>query len=246
MTRANYAMFQTWGVMGSLAIEGNPLSHSQIYDLITTKTFAREGEYYHRQVTNMMACLLIARRGNGLTNIREVTFLNKVHSLMMTNIGDTFEAYASIGDLRKLNVVVGRYSCPHHEQVPEMMEMFCRWMDDDPGDMMQGILKAIAAHVMFACIHPYGDGNGRMARWIEVFLLIRAGVPEPCAHMLSPHYFNTQQEYYRMLDSTHGLMLDGHYNIDLELDAFMLYALIGFHDFLVMQLQTLHAKTEVQ
>ena len=245
MTRANYAMFQTWGVMGSLAIEGNPLTHIEIYDLITTKTFAREGEYYHRQVTNMMACLLIARRDKELSNLDTVGFLNKAHALMMANIGDTFASYASIGEIRELNVGVGHYSCPRHEEVLGIMEKFCRWMADDPGDMKLGILKAIAAHVMFACIHPYGDGNGRMSRWIEVLLLIRAGVPEPCAHMLSSHYWDTQQEYYRMLDLTHGLKIDGHYNINLELDAFMVYALVGFHDFLVMQWQTLHAKTEV-
>lgn len=40
-----------------------------------------------------------------------------------------------------------------------------------------GIIKAIVAHLYLAWIHPFGDGNRRTARLVDVFILMSAGVP---------------------------------------------------------------------
>jgi Fic family protein len=62
------------------------------------------------------------------------------------------------------------------------------------------IIKAVTAHLYFAWIHPFGNGNGRTARLIELQILLAAGVPTPAAHLLSNHYNLTRAEYYRQLD----------------------------------------------
>lgn len=62
------------------------------------------------------------------------------------------------------------------------------------------ILKAIAAHLYLAWIHPF-DGNGRTARLMELRLLLAAGVTTPATHLLSNHYNLTRGEYYRQLDA---------------------------------------------
>ena len=66
--------------------------------------------------------------------------------------------------------------------------------------MATGILRGILAHLWLAWIHPFGDGNGRVARLAELFFLLRAGLPIPACHLPSNHYYRTRDKYYRQLD----------------------------------------------
>jgi Fic family protein len=88
------------------------------------------------------------------------------------------------------------------------------------------IIKAIAAHLYMAWIHPFGDGNGRVARLLEFAMLLKSGVPA-AAHLLSNHYNLTRTEYYRQLDRASKT------NRPVE---FISYAIRGFVDGLNEQL----------
>jgi Fic family protein len=93
------------------------------------------------------------------------------------------------------------------------------------------VLKAILAHLYLLWIHPFGDGNGRVARLVEYQILLSAGVPNPATHLLSNHYNETRSEYYRRLDRAsreHTGVMD-----------FLVYALQGFVDGLTEQLKTI-------
>lgn len=48
-----------------------------------------------------------------------------------------------------------------------------------------GIIRAILAHLYLAWIHPFGDGNGRTARSMELHLLMDSGVPSAAAQLLN-------------------------------------------------------------
>jgi hypothetical protein len=90
------------------------------------------------------------------------------------------------------------------------------------------LLKAIVAHLYVAWIHPFGDGNGRTARLIEVQILMSAGVSTPAAHLLSNHYNQTRSEYYRQLERSSASRGD--------ILPFIRYAVRGFVDGLRSQL----------
>jgi Fic family protein len=96
-------------------------------------------------------------------------------------------------------------------------------------EIVCGVIKAIVAHVYFVWIHPFGDGNGRTARLLELKFLMEAGVPSDAAHLLSNHYNQTRQKYYHYLDiasnNNGGLML------------FIEYAVAGFVDQLREQIE---------
>jgi Fic family protein len=96
------------------------------------------------------------------------------------------------------------------------------------------IVKAIMAHLYVAWIHPFGDGNGRTARLMELRILLEAGVPTPATHLLSNHYNQTRTEYYRQLRQAsrnpEGVV------------SFLGYALQGFVDGLREQLETIRAQ----
>jgi Fic family protein len=95
--------------------------------------------------------------------------------------------------------------------------------DWPPGSVIYtGPDKAVVGHLYLAWIHPYGDGNGRTARLLELQILLAAGMPMPSAHLLSNHYNATRTEYYRQLQ--HASANGG------DVTAFIDYAIQGFID----------------
>jgi Fic family protein len=63
------------------------------------------------------------------------------------------------------------------------------------------ILRAILAHLYIAWIHPFGNGNGRTARLVEVQVLAQSGlVPLLATNLLSDYYNKTRELYYRELE----------------------------------------------
>ena len=79
-----------------------------------------------------------------------------------------------------------------------------RRIEDEHGKIVAGILRAVFGHLYLAWIHPYGDGNGRTARMLEYLLLLGAGVPAPCAQLISNHCNAVREEYYRQLQTARG------------------------------------------
>jgi Fic family protein len=94
------------------------------------------------------------------------------------------------------------------------------------------IIQAVVTHVYIAWIHPFGDGNGRTARLLEFYLLVRAGVPKIASHILSNHYNDTRSDYYRQLQEATETG---------SLTHFFHYALRGFRDGLEGVLEIIHA-----
>lgn len=80
------------------------------------------------------------------------------------------------------------------------MGKLCEWLNSDyfniypDTPMANSIIKAIMAHLYIAWIHPFGDGNGRLARILEFIILLDSSVPTPAAQLLSNHYNATKEE----------------------------------------------------
>lgn len=55
------------------------------------------------------------------------------------------------------------FEAPPSEALPELMQWFFAWWEDTAG-ALDGLLRAGLAHLYFATIHPFSDGNGRLAR----------------------------------------------------------------------------------
>ena len=93
---------------------------------------------------------------------------------------------------------------PRRRECAALQARLCNWIEDERAwSALAGhirnpagvtIVRAVLAHLYFVWIHPFGDGNGRTARLIEFAILVRAGVPAPCAHLLSNHYNATRAE----------------------------------------------------
>ena len=120
----------------------------------------------------------------------------------MTLEGLQVEDHVVSGQTRRTGVVVGSvYKAPDHEDCKYLLGRLCEWLNGPefqaPAAKAEykaslAILKAMVAHLYLAWIHPYGDGNGRTARLLELELLLAAGFLPPVTQLLSNHYNATR------------------------------------------------------
>ena len=116
----------------------------------------------------------------------------------------------SVGSWRTLDagpmqVVSGPKGCekvhfeaPSADQLETEMQTFLNWFNKSHD--MDPVLKAGIAHLWFVTIHPFEDGNGRIARAISDLGLARAdGVPERF-YSLSTQIASEREEYYDQLE----------------------------------------------
>lgn len=204
-----YTLFLTKGVQGTTAIEGNTLSEAQVLEVVEGKDLdlPASQEYLETEVRNIVeAC-------NRLWKEIELEPVVDLTPEMIK--GFNFQILADLelqdgvipGEIRTGTAVVGNvYKGPPAEDCDYLLARLCDWLNG-PSFASSGpevraplaIIRAVMAHLYLAWIHPFGDGNGRTARLVEVQILSAAGFPKPAAHLLSNHYNQTRALYYRQL-----------------------------------------------
>lgn len=91
------------------------------------------------------------------------------------------------------------FEAPEAERVPEEMDAFLRWWDREQRD---GILRAGLAHLWFVTIHPFDDGNGRVARAITDMALAQDEGREHRLYSMSSQILEERADYYEILERT--------------------------------------------
>lgn len=242
-------MYLTKGVHSTTAIEGNSFSEEEVQRIIEGKLQAPPSrKYQQHQIDNMLIAFNFVSTAqlSGSSAPFTLELLNSYHAIILHNLDDSLADNVSIGQLRTHRVMVGRYLAAPPEDCSQLVDKYCDWLNQempapDGYEIASQIIKAMVAHVYFAWIHPYGDGNGRMTRLIEFEILLRAGVPDVAAHLLSNFYNKTRDQYYSHLQASHGEYRDGSYPENSNILGFIGYALQGLKDELDEQFQIVHA-----
>ena len=91
----------------------------------------------------------------------------------------------------------------HYEAVPAKnvkaeMDKFLSWLNDD-NIVIDSVLKSAIAHFWFIIIHPFDDGNGRIARAISDRLLARSENSPERFYSLSNQIQQEKNNYYETL-----------------------------------------------
>ncbi len=197
------------GAAATTAIEGNTLSEEEVRLLLNGDLeLPPSKEYLRHEVDNVVAACndIQARVFSGDSVKITAEELKRYNKFVLTDLELPPEVVP--GEFRKHSVGVVRYLGAPHEDLEFLLAKFSEWMNtgfDAPEgqEMAFGIIKAVLAHLYIAWIHPFGDGNGRTARLIELEILLSVGVPVVAAHLLSNHYNLTRADYYRQLDAAH-------------------------------------------
>lgn len=101
------------------------------------------------------------------------------------------------GAMRKEKV---HFEAPDADLVDEMMDQFLEWYNKD--DMLDLVLKAGVAHLWFVTIHPFDNGNGRIARALTDMLLARSDDSNQRFYSLSSQINEERNVYYNILETT--------------------------------------------
>lgn len=230
-----HSVYLVKGARATAAIEGNTLSEDDVSKLERGELrLPPSKEYLGAEVQNILdAC------GGMLSRLAESRSLPPLSAERVKALNaqvlrglETDEGVVP-GETRRHEVGVLRYRGAPAQDCEYLLARMCAWLNEMDFDVSRSqfapaIIKAIIAHLYIAWIHPFGDGNGRTARLVEHQILLSSGVPSPAAHLLSNHYNETRQEYYRQLDRS-SRAPDG-------VIGFALYALQGFADGLDSQL----------
>jgi Fic family protein len=114
------------------------------------------------------------------------------------------------GPMRVVSGPIGRerihFEAPGAERLEEDMEAFLQWLNAD--SKLDLVLKAGMAHLWFVTIHPFDDGNGRIARAITDMLLARSERSSQRFYSMSAQISADRRDYYAILERTQRGPLD--------------------------------------
>ena len=99
------------------------------------------------------------------------------------------------------------YEAPPADRVPNEMARFLLWFEQ-PGDTGDPLLIAGLAHLWFVTIHPFDDGNGRIARAIADMALARSEKTGQRFYSVSAQIRREHKEYYDTLEWAQKCELD--------------------------------------
>lgn len=114
------------------------------------------------------------------------------------------------GPMQVVSGAVGRemvhFEAPNADVVDAEMARFLAWFNGPA--VLDAVLKAAVAHLWFVTIHPFEDGNGRLARAITDLQLARADGTAQRFYSMSAQIREERPTYYAQLEATQQGGLD--------------------------------------
>jgi Fic family protein len=98
------------------------------------------------------------------------------------------------------------YEAPAADRIRGEMKKFLDWLEKDRSTNL--VLKAGVAHLWFVTIHPFDDGNGRIARAIADMVLARSENTSQRFYSMSAQIRQERKTYYEILEATQKGDLD--------------------------------------
>ena len=192
-------------IHSSLRIEANSLSLGQVRDVINGKTVLGEQKEI-QEVKNAYA----AYEKVSEIDPYSITNLKRFHGIMTKYVVEESGDFRG-GEEGVFNGDTCIFMAPPARLVPQLMNDLFEWMDKSQDSVHPLILSSVF-HYEFVFIHPFSDGNGRMARlWHTAILSKWKPVFEYIP--IESQIEKFQEEYYDAIAKCH---IDGESTIFIE------------------------------
>lgn len=205
----------TWDVVKSSEIEGEILPTDQVRSSIARKLRVAMGGLVasSRTVDGVVEMMLDATQHYGKKLSKERLF--QWHEWLFP---DSHKREIMVGKWRNdstgpMQVVSGalrheriHFEAPAASRLKTEMKNFIVWFNTEKE--LDLVSKAAVAHLYFVTIHPFEDGNGRMARALTDMLLARADESTQRFYSMSSQIRKERNTYYEMLEKTQSGTLD--------------------------------------
>ena len=199
LRRATFAR----AVQGSNSIEGYNASVEDVAALLDGEEPLEADEETRQAIAGyrdaMTYVLRLASAPAGPPAI-DLTLVKALHFMMMKydlakNPGDWRPGAIWIEDSARRVV----YEAPDRELVEPLMAAFVADLATSDGDPTHPTVRAAMAHLNLTMIHPFSDGNGRMARCLQTLALATGGIVPPEFSSIEEYLGRDTQRYYGVL-----------------------------------------------
>ena len=192
-SRANYLkrLRETF-ITNTNAIEGSRLTLEQTKKILELRDRYDVDNVEELEVVNMEQCLELYDELLEKKMALDEKIILQFHLLLLKTI-PKYEAYAGIW--RPVNVYIrgSKYDFPDWKHVPKLMSSLLAWYQNNK-DKIHSVELAAKFHAKFVTIHPFADGNGRMARLLMNYILQLSGFPfTDIPFSKRDAYFETQE-----------------------------------------------------
>ncbi|MDR1954837.1 MAG: Fic family protein [Candidatus Methanoplasma sp.] len=196
----------TYDVLKSSEIEGEKLNYEQVRSSIARRLGINMAGLVpaSRNVEGVVEMSLDATRNYKglLTEARLFSWHAALFQAGYSGMHKITVAQYRTGEVQVVSGVIGKekvhYEAVAAKDVKEEMGKFLSWLNDDK-IVIDGVLKAAIAHFWFVIIHPFDDGNGRIARAVTDMLLARSENSSERFYSLSKQIQQERRAYYEVL-----------------------------------------------
>ncbi len=194
-------------IFGTAAIEGSPLSEENVAEILALPEGKEKLERNERETRNLKAVYDFVKdlKTSKSVSTLDEALIKQIHSII-TN--DVEHEHNAPGRYRNHLVRVGDaahggvYTPPKiREDIARLMSSFIEWLNSEELVTLGPILRGALAHYHLGLIHPFGDGNGRVARIVEALLMQLAGI-KYVPVMLSNYYYQHIDDYLQVFSDS--------------------------------------------
>lgn len=193
----------------STSIEGNPLAQFQV-DKVLSGLSINADQKSIQEVKNYQRALLEVEGFNSKIKTISLNNILHFHEIIMDNLLER----EKVGRFRPGSVYVIdelgdgreklRYEGPPAHKVPYLLNELLIWLSRADKEKLHPIIKAALFHLQFVTIHPFSDGNGRIARLLTTLILYRDGWDFRKIIVLEDYYNKDRMAYYNALNEIQG------------------------------------------
>ena len=189
-------------IFSTAALEGNPLSQEEVSKILQSKDKEQSKKRVEKEIQNLK---LVYNKLEEVQPLPSPYLLKEEEIKLLHKIitdGCMDEKDGAPGNYRNHEVKVGDekhggvYKPPKClDDVRNLMKVYVDWLNSPDVLEEDLIIRPALAHFYLGMIHPFGDGNGRLSRVVEAFLLKSAGM-KFVPPMLSNFYYKNIDDYY--------------------------------------------------
>ncbi|MBI2018723.1 Fic family protein [Candidatus Daviesbacteria bacterium] len=213
----------------STSIEGNKLAQFEVGKLIEGKAVRAPQKDILEVESYYKALKILEQMSKSRHDITFEDILN-LHKMVIQGQVDK----EKVGKFRPSDVyVLGdlgdgremlRFKAPPATVVPDLISDLLSWLKQSKKQGVHPIIRAGILHLEFVSIHPFTDGNGRVARLLTQLLLYRDGWDFRKILVLEDYYNRDRLSYYNAEQEVQGK----HYKKGVDFTFWLEYFTTGF------------------
>ena len=201
----------TLDIMKSSEIEGEKLNRKQVRSSIAKRLGLEIGglEFIDKNIEGVVEMLLDATQ-NYTQDLSEDRLFGWHSALFPSGRSGMYKIEVGkyrTGEMQVISGAMGHekvhYEAVETKNVKVEMDKFINWVNEKSD--IDLVIKSAIAHLWFVTIHPFDDGNGRIARAISDMLLARSDGSSQRFYSMSNQILKERKKYYSALEKTqHG------------------------------------------